>query len=333
MRPRLVSLAVVATLSITAVACGSDTTSTGDTSTTGNTATTTADGSTGSTDSAAAASDPTIPADCPTPDSTTDTVSEASFPEGKPTVELPAELPTELVITDLIEGTGPAAALGDTVLVRYVGVRSKDGVEFDSNFDSGSTFPVTLGSGTVIQGWEEGLIGIKAGGRRQLDIPSELAYGDTDRSEVITAGTDLTFIVDAVAIKPGPPQADPADEPTLDNPTASGATKVEFTDVVAGDRCDIALRGATAFLQVILYNGDNGDVLQSTWADGGVAIEIALDDSTIQGLVDGVIGMGVGGRRRVVIPPDLGFGTDGNLSRGLTATTDLVLLVDLVALL
>ena len=95
-----------------------------------------------------------------------------------PTVSLPAELPTELVITDLIEGTGEPAKEGDTVTVNYVGVRSEDGTEFDNSYDRGQPYTLTLGEGGVIQGWDEGLIGVKAGGRRQLDIPAALAYGD-----------------------------------------------------------------------------------------------------------------------------------------------------------
>ena len=99
----------------------------------------------------------------------------------KPEVQIPAELPTELVITDLVEGTGEAADIGDTVTVNYVGVRSADGTEFDNSYDRGSPFPVMLGTGSVIEGWEQGLIGVKEGGRRQLDIPAELAYGDRRR--------------------------------------------------------------------------------------------------------------------------------------------------------
>lgn len=119
----------------------------------------------------------------------------------KPEVVIPAELPTELVITDIVEGTGEGAQNGDTVLVHYVGVRSEDGVEFDNSYDRGSPFPVVLGSGGVIQGWEQGLIGVKAGGQRQLDIPSELAYGDADRG-TIRPGDALTFVIDVVSVTP-----------------------------------------------------------------------------------------------------------------------------------
>ena len=137
---------------------------------------------------------------------------------GKPVVSLPAELPTELVVTDLIEGTGEPAKTGDTVTVNYVGVRSEDGTEFDNSYDRGQPYPVTLGEGGVIQGWDEGLIGVKAGGRRQLDIPAALAYGESGSGDIIQPGDALSFVIDVVSIDahsrrwrrwPTPPTAPP----------------------------------------------------------------------------------------------------------------------------
>ena len=120
---------------------------------------------------------------------------------GKPSVVLPTEVPTELVVTDVREGDGDAAEVGDTVLVHYVGIRSVDGVEFDNSYDRGTPFPVVLGSGGVIEGWDQGLVGVQTGGRRQLDIPAELAYGDQDRG-TIRPGDALTFVIDIVSITP-----------------------------------------------------------------------------------------------------------------------------------
>lgn len=120
---------------------------------------------------------------------------------GKPSVLVPLELPTELVITDIEEGTGEGAENGDVVEVNYVGVRSADGVEFDNSYDRGATFPVTLGAGGVIAGWDQGLVGVKEGGVRQLDIPADLAYGDADRG-TIRPGDALSFVVEVVSITP-----------------------------------------------------------------------------------------------------------------------------------
>lgn len=143
----------------------------------------------------------------PTIDDTLPIESTTTLPTPpKPEVEIPAEIPTELVVTDLVEGEGPGAQAGDTVVVHYVGVRSEDGTEFDNSYDSGSPFPVVLGSGGVIQGWDEGLVGAQVGDRRQLDIPAELAYGDSPRGDVIQAGDALTFVVDVMAITPAADQ-------------------------------------------------------------------------------------------------------------------------------
>ena len=144
----------------------------------------------------------------PTVPPTTTTDEEAAPPPTfetpeKPEVEIPAEPPTELQVTTLVEGEGPEAQVGDTVTVHYVGVLSEDGTEFDNSYDRGSPFPVTLGAGSVIQGWEDGLLGVQAGERVQLDIPADLAYGDAGSPPVIEPGAALTFVVDVLAVTPG----------------------------------------------------------------------------------------------------------------------------------
>ncbi|MFZ8997722.1 MAG: FKBP-type peptidyl-prolyl cis-trans isomerase [Ilumatobacteraceae bacterium] len=142
-------------------------------------------------------------------DTESDTGTAPTIPEAptldtpdKPEVVIPESLPTELVVTTLIEGDGPAAASGDTVLVQYVGVRSADGTEFDNSYDRGSPFPVELGAGRVIAGWDEGLVGARAGERRQLDIPADLAYGDAGAGDVIQPGDALTFVIDVLEVTP-----------------------------------------------------------------------------------------------------------------------------------
>lgn len=110
--------------------------------------------------------------------------------------------PTELEIDDIVEGTGPAARTGDTVEVQYVGALFEDGTEFDSSWTTGQPFTVTLGSGQVIEGWEEGLIGIRKGGRREIVIPSELGYGATGQPPTIPPDAALIFVVDAEKVTP-----------------------------------------------------------------------------------------------------------------------------------
>jgi FKBP-type peptidyl-prolyl cis-trans isomerase len=99
-----------------------------------------------------------------------------------------------LVYEDLVTGAGPAAQAGDTVNVSYTGYLS-DGTVFDSNVDSGQPFEFQLGSGYVIPGWDEGLIGMQSGGSRLLVIPSSLAYGATGSGGVIPPNATLTFSV------------------------------------------------------------------------------------------------------------------------------------------
>lgn len=143
--------------------------------------------------STTAATTTTVPA-------STTTVDPIEAPT-KPTVSLPAAIPTELKVTTITEGSGPAAKNGDTLRVYYVGVLSADGTEFDSNYDSGETLDLRLGAGMVIQGWEQGLVGLQVGGRYQIDIPADLAYGDQAR-DPIPANSALTFVVDIMRITP-----------------------------------------------------------------------------------------------------------------------------------
>jgi peptidylprolyl isomerase len=240
---------------------------------------------------------------------------------------VPDELPTQLVTTDLIEGDGPPAVDGATVIVDYVGVRSADGTEFDNSYDRGQPFAVTLGAGQVITGWDQGLIGIKAGGRRQLDIPADLAYGDNPQGEVIQAGDALTFVIDAVVVVP--PQS-PDDEPDITPPSSTGATEVVIDDLVRGDGAPVE-DGETAVVQILAFAGDTGEQLDSTWEAGGPVQLLISESATINGLYEGMLGMQVGGRRQIVIPPADAFGDDGNDTLGLAAGTDLILVVDLLA--
>lgn len=108
------------------------------------------------------------------------------------------EPPTELVITDLVPGTGATLSAGDRVTVHYYGVRWSDGGTFDASWNRGQPFTFELGAGQVISGWDVGVEGMQVGGRRVLTIPPALAYGDRGAGNVIGPGETLVFIVDAV---------------------------------------------------------------------------------------------------------------------------------------
>lgn len=245
----------------------------------------------------------------------------------KPEVQIPEDEVTELKVTDLVEGEGPAATDGDTVVVHYVGVRSEDGTEFDNSYDRGEPFPVTLGTGGVIQGWEQGLIGVKAGGQRQLDIPADLAYGDTPQGDVIQPGDALTFVIDVVAVVAA---TNPADEPDIVVEGAEPRADLLTTDLVEGDGTELQL-GQTAYVHLIAYRGDTGEQVASTWESGQPQGITYVEDGSLPGIIEGMAGMKVGGRRQMVIPYEDAFGPEGNPDLGVPANTDLVLVIDLIA--
>jgi peptidylprolyl isomerase len=106
----------------------------------------------------------------------------------------------KLVVEDVREGTGDVAVkTGDTLVVQYIGT-TQDGKKFDSSYDRGEAFIFTIGKGTVIKGWEEGLIGMKVGGHRVLVIPSDMAYGNRQVG-VIAPNTPLVFAVELIEIR------------------------------------------------------------------------------------------------------------------------------------
>ena len=120
----------------------------------------------------------------------------------KPVVEVPdGEPPTELETTDLVEGDGAEAKAGDTVSMQYVGVNYSDGSEFDASWETGQPFEFELGAGGVIPGWDEGIPGMKVGGRRELVIPPDLGYGAAGRPPDIGPNETLVFVVDLVDVK------------------------------------------------------------------------------------------------------------------------------------
>jgi peptidylprolyl isomerase len=116
-----------------------------------------------------------------------------TVPEGPP--------PTDLKITDLVEGTGDEAKPGQTVSVQYVGVSYSTKKQFDASWDRGQPFSFPLGGGRVIKGWDQGVAGMKVGGRRELVIPPHLGYGDRGAGGAIKPGETLVFVVDLLGVR------------------------------------------------------------------------------------------------------------------------------------
>jgi peptidylprolyl isomerase len=313
---RTLPLLVTATLLV--AACGSSDDNASDTSS----------GEVASTDETSATSDTSDTTEADTDTSGTevgDTIAPPPTNPDKPEVEVPDEIPTELQVTVIEEGTGPEAAAGDTVIVDYVGVRTRDGVEFDNSFDRFEPFPVVLGQGGVIAGWDQGLVGAQTGSRIRLDIPSDLAYGEEARGDIIGENEALTFLIDVRAVIP---PSDPADAPTEAGvPASEGATETTFVDLVDGEGAELQA-GQTGVINYVLFRGDNLVALENSWEADPVPVPTA--EGGFPGFVNGLPGMKVGGRRAIIVPPDDAFGPDGNPGLGLPAGADMIIVVDLL---
>lgn len=200
MDPRRLSLTLLAALSLGAAGCGDDLKDSGIPD--------------GSGDSPAAALAEEAPASGASGEGEAAPVEDAAkaFADGevvepianaadldkKPGIPKPEGDPPEtLVVKDLVVGEGEAAKSGDALTVRYVGASFSDGREFDSSWKTDENmFPFTLGEGQVIPGWDEGIVGMKEGGRRELVIPAEKAYGEEGSPPNIKGGETLVFVVD-----------------------------------------------------------------------------------------------------------------------------------------
>jgi peptidylprolyl isomerase len=124
----------------------------------------------------------------------------------KPTIKVTPDNPTppaQMVVKDIKKGTGKEAKKGDTVSVQYVGSLYHNNVVFDNSWDKGQPFSFPLGQGQVIKGWDQGVEGMKVGGRRELVIPPDLGYGAQGSPPTIPAGSTLVFVVDLEKVGKG----------------------------------------------------------------------------------------------------------------------------------
>ena len=124
-------------------------------------------------------------------------------PSEKPVVEVPSDQPPsyQLELEDLVVGDGEEAVSGKVVEVHYVGVSWNTGKEFDASWDRGGTFKFGLGKGQVIAGWDQGVAGMKVGGRRRITIPPHLGYGKRGAGGVIGPDETLVFVVDLIGVR------------------------------------------------------------------------------------------------------------------------------------
>ncbi|MEO6857478.1 MAG: FKBP-type peptidyl-prolyl cis-trans isomerase [Solirubrobacteraceae bacterium] len=187
MRKALTLTSALLTLAATVAGCGSSSTAPG-------VQTAPANGQTAASVTAATSASST--SSSATATSTNSTPLPAAL-KTRPTVTIPSGPPPKtLVIKDLIKGTGPAATSSSTVTVQYVGELYKGGKVFDASWTDGSGQPTSLPLSGVIKGWQQGIPGMKVGGRRELIIPPSLGYGAAGSPPKIPANATLVFVID-----------------------------------------------------------------------------------------------------------------------------------------
>lgn len=197
----------------------------------------------------------------------------------------------ELLIEDLVEGQGEPVVEFDRVTVHYTGWLT-DGTKFDSSLDRNQPFEFQVGGRMVIRGWDEGLKGMKVGGKRKLTIPSHMGYGERGAGGVIPPNATLVFEVELLGVKKVP---------------APGELKIVDVEVGTGAE---AVNGKNVFVH---YTGalEDGTVFDSS-IGRGEPIEFPLGAGmVIQGWEKGLLGMKVGGKRQLVIPYNMGYGAHG----------------------
>jgi peptidylprolyl isomerase len=217
----------------------------------------------------------------------------------KPEVQPPSgPPPKKVLIEDLEEGSGPASKAGDKITVHYVGV-NKTGKEVYSSWGRSGPFTFQLGSDSQIQGWEEGLMGMKVGGRRELTIPSKLGDGK---------GT-LVYVVDLLAIKPLPWADSERPKPKVQVPNGPPPEKLVIEDLAEGSGA-AAKAGDELYVHYVGVNYRTGEEFEDAW-DPIRPFEFGLGaGEVIQGWEKGLKGMKVGGRRELIVPPNLAYNKD-----------------------
>ncbi|MEV8306303.1 FKBP-type peptidyl-prolyl cis-trans isomerase [Streptomyces flavidovirens] len=262
--------------------------------------------------------------------------------EGDP----PKELKTEV----LSKGKDDAATLkkGDAIEVNYLGQQWDSTKPFDNSFDRKQPFPLTLGAGMVIPGWDKGLEGQKVGSRVQLVIPPEMGYGAQGQPPTIKPNATLVFVVDILKAKSIPSSAKGSEvaQDNIDLPKVGVNTDGKAPKVTMPKKSDPPKKLVSTYVLEsdgpvvkdsdtvsVAYQGliwKDGKLFDSTYAQGKTQ-QFALPQVTLKGLKDGLVGKKAGSRVLLVIPPDQAFGDKKQQS--IPANSTLVFQVDILAVM
>ncbi|MBT2540478.1 FKBP-type peptidyl-prolyl cis-trans isomerase [Streptomyces sp. ISL-44] len=258
------------------------------------------------------------------------------------------EPPKELKVETLSEGDGPALKKGDIAQVNYLG-QVWDGKDpFDASFGKGKPFDVTIGAGMVIKGWDQGLEGQKVGSRVELVIPPALGYGEQGSGEKIKPNATLVFVVDIVKGTSVPASATGKEVAQENKDLPKVGTNTDGKEVsvtVPKDTAEPAklvsnyvLEGDGAVVKdtdnvVVKFNGKtwkDDKTFESTYATD-TTVTWPMEQLSVKGLKDGLLGKKVGSRILLVIPPDLAF---GDKEQGtIPAKSTLVFSLDILAVM
>jgi peptidylprolyl isomerase len=263
---------------------------------------------------------PTLPAQTPG-------VAPTSPPElDADILEKSVELPSGLIYIDIVEGFGDEAQTGEMVAINYSGWLEETGELFDTTVDKTTAARVVLGSSDNIDGWNEGIPGMREGGERRLIIPPELAYGAEGNSDLgIPPDAPLIYditLVDILAPLPTPtpsaaptapaqtPGLPPASPPEVDGDEIETESGLIYIDVEEGSG-DEAMTGDRVAVNYSGWLQDTGVLFDSS-IDSPTAYTVVMGaGGVIPGWEEGLVGMKEGGIRRLIIPPDLAYGVEG----------------------
>ncbi|WP_329114719.1 FKBP-type peptidyl-prolyl cis-trans isomerase [Streptomyces sp. NBC_01465] len=254
--------------------------------------------------------------------------------------------PKDLKVDVISKGNGAEVKKGDAVSVNYLGQTWVSTTPFDNSYDRKAPFSLTVGAGDVIKGWDQGLEGQKVGSRVEMVIPPSLGYGSTAQG-TIPANSTLVFVVDIVKSTQIPasakgkevPQTDAAlpkvgtntdgKAPTVTVPKTDAPTKLVSNYVLESDGAKVTDKDNVVLNYVGLLWKD-GKKFDSTY-DLGKTQTFAMQQLTVKGLKNGLVGKKVGSRVLLVIPPDQAFGNKA--TQGIPAKSTLVFAIDILAVM